>query len=412
MIEKQLHVLVIPSWYPRVENPLSGIFFREQSLALKRAGYQVGLIYPQLSSISKLGKSVKWLSGGISGVDDDGVMSYRLYGWRRGMRFIYGPDTYLYCAIDKLFNYYVKRHGMPNIIHAHSALMGGYQAAFLKQKYGIPFVVTEHSSAIAKANITLLEKQVVRDVCSNADEVIVVSPQLGELLNRSYDNAAQDYKWVPNMVEEHRFVKNVSLERTPRADGKIVFLNVSMLIQGKGHIELLKAFSAAFSRRKDVTLRIGGNGNMREELEKLSKFLGISAQVKFLGLQSRNQVFQEMRDADVFVFPSHFETFGVVLIEALASGIPIIATKSNGPECICMPENGLLVSVGNVEELSEGMQYMALNYQNYNKQCLIEKCWEQFGERAFVSNLTHIYQNILRDESFNSDMKKLDSVSN
>jgi len=102
-------------------------------------------------------------------------------------------------------------------------------------------------------------------------------------------------------------------------------------------------------------------------------------------------------DADCFVLPSRYETFGVVLIEALASGLPLIATKCGGPEDIVNCGNGVLVEIDNVELLAEAMRALKRNKHKYDANRLREEAILRFGEAAFVNNVLPIYEAAIND---------------
>src|SRR5699024_9955006 len=102
-------------------------------------------------------------------------------------------------------------------------------------------------------------------------------------------------------------------------------------------------------------------GEEKANLLKLVRVLKIEEQVVFLGPLTREQVKEEVSSADAFVLSSKYETFGVVLIEALALGKPVIATKCGGPESIVTPEVGYLVENNSEEELSKAMSELIAN---------------------------------------------------
>ena len=98
----------------------------------------------------------------------------------------------------------------------------------------------------------------------------------------------------------------------------------------KGQADLLRAFAERFAGDPSVRLGIGGDGPERGRLHELAGSLAIAEQVDWLGALDRDGVRQAMCEADAFVLPSRLETFGVVVIEALACGLPVVATRSGG----------------------------------------------------------------------------------
>jgi glycosyltransferase involved in cell wall biosynthesis len=154
------------------------------------------------------------------------------------------------------------------------------------------------------------------------------------------------------------------------------------------------AFAAAFRADSTAQLRLGGGGPLEPNLRRLAEKLGVSGQVNFLGVLSRDQILAEMSDCEAFVLPSHFETFGVVLIEALALGRPVIATRCGGPEFIVHAGNGLLVEPGDVDRLAAALSEMRANTQRYVPEELRRDVTERFGPDQVAKRLADIYQEI------------------
>lgn len=388
-----MHILIIPSeQYVPPDNPLAGIFQHHQAHALKRAGYKVGVISPHLRSLGmRINKLFGWQNG-IKFEGEQGISVYRYYGWlwtpyiRRG-----GGLLWLRAGMI-LFKKYIEEHGVPDIIHAHNTLNAGILANLIKKKYGIKYLITEHSSGYARGLVPHYSISSIRQALNEAETLIVVSPKLGELLKATFKGAIHSLHWVSNILDSI-FEKNVTANKQNK-DNVFRFLNIGSLEYNKGQIYLLEAFASNFKAQDNVELRIGGDGPMRMELEELTYALGIEKQIIFLGHLSRDEVLTEMNNCDVFVLPSIYETFGVVLIEALACGKPVIATKSEGPECIVSGDNGVLVPVKDPLALGEAMELMRKNIGNYDPVRLREDCIAKFGEREIVSKLSAIYERL------------------
>src|SRR4030042_748564 len=162
-------------------------------------------------------------------------------------------------------------------------------------------------------------------------------------------------KVIPNMVNGDYF----HFPEKPRENDPFVFLSAGRLAAVKGLDIIISAFGELLKKTdRKVFLRIAGRGELREQLEKQVQQSGLSESVTFLGRVSRDQMVQEMHGANCFVLASTYEAFGVVLIEAMSTGLPVIATRSGGPESILDESCGLLVEPGNVVELTQVMQRM------------------------------------------------------
>jgi glycosyltransferase involved in cell wall biosynthesis len=387
-----VHVLLIPSWYATSDNPVLGSFFREQAHALVRAGHKVGLIAPHLRSVRELPAGLAGATKGILVNDDEGVATYRLEGAQLLPGLNPANDRAWVSAGRKLFARYVADHGQPDILHAHATFMAGIIGAEISGESGVPLVITEHSTVYERRPIPEFQLEEAREALASAGARLVVSPQLGESMERILGDAAGPYEWVPNVVDSMFLEADLPAERP---DGPFRFLNVAFLHEKKGHADLLTAFAEQFAGDPDVQLRIGGDGPERERLREKARALGITDQVAWLGSLGRSAVREEMLAADAFVLSSRLETFGVVVIEALACGLPVIATRSGGPECIVTDADGVLVPVGDVGALGAALARIKNGTANYDAQAIRDDCAARFGEAALLSKLEGIYARVM-----------------
>lgn len=385
-----MHILLVPSWYPATPDDVAGVFFRGQALALSRAGHQVGVISPHFRSIKCIGRP-RASTGDEVGIDG-GVATYRYHGQHLtpgSSRS--GTGRWMKIGMA-LFNRYRAEQGLPDVLHAHAALMGGVLASDISLRSGVPYVVTEHSSSYARNALRSWQLDDARRAMAGASARIVVSPQLGSVLESRLGRAASPWAWVPNMVDSAFLVAPL---RTTGQQRPLRFLNVALLTEKKGHSHLLEAFAHAFGDSHEAELRIGGDGPMRAMLELTAERLGVSESVRFLGQISRTEVLREIVEADVFVLSSPVETFGVVLIEALACGTPVIATRSGGPECIVEPEDGLLVEPGEARQLADAMLQMRERVSDYDAINIRERCRARFAEESVVARLEDVYHQVV-----------------
>lgn len=392
-----MHIVIIPSErYGDADEPLAGIFQRDQAKALKRAGLTVGIV----AALPRSLRHLRWKNlkspRGIERTDDDGIPVYLYQGWRWiPGRFPFLPDRWYVSIGERVFSQYVRDHGLPDLVHAHNALWAGAIAAVLKRRWGVPYVLTEHSSAHLRGTIPSWRKQVVKRALADASACLVVSRALGAALEREYPEVASRWEWVPNLLDR-MFEEYACLNKRHTTGASLFrFLSIGSLVPVKNHAGLLKAFAHAFNHDKTVQLRIGGDGPLRRQLEELSWRLGIAKQVVFLGQLTREQVLVEMQLCDAFVLPSYYETFSVVLIEALACGCPIVATACGGPDQIVTEENGLLVPPGDELALAEALKQMRQKAKTYNREAIREKCLARFGEKTVVDQLLRIYSRII-----------------
>jgi glycosyltransferase involved in cell wall biosynthesis len=186
---------------------------------------------------------------------------------------------------------------------------------------------------------------------------------------------------IPNMIREDLF-------RPPSRSRKkdpFVFLWAGRLEHVKGVDLLLEAVSFLKDRADmEFLVRLAGKGSLREELEQKSADLGIRERVSFLGRLSRERMLGEMQGANCFVLPSRYEAFGVVLIEAMATGLPVIATRSGGPGSIVDTENGLMIEPENSEELALAMLQIMGNIDVYSSSEIRKQTLSRYGDKAVM----------------------------
>jgi glycosyltransferase involved in cell wall biosynthesis len=266
-----------------------------------------------------------------------------------------------------LFDDYVRIYGRPDVVHAHCCWPAGILAHAIAKREGIPYLVTEHRTNFAEGSLRSWQRRAARQVLSLASARIAVSPQLGSIMVAQFPDEMTDWHFVPNVLSATFQDCLISPKDGTRP---LTFLSVAHLGRRKNHDGLMRAFAKCFSGNARVRLEIVGEGGERRSLQELAGSLGIAAQVSLLGALPIDQVRRRMELADAFVLASKAETFGVVLIEALAAGLPIIATDCCGPDCIVRPENGLLVPPGSDGALAAALQEMAATIDRFDRHAI------------------------------------------
>jgi glycosyltransferase involved in cell wall biosynthesis len=386
-----MHILVMPSWYTTARSPMRGSFFREQALALRKAGHQVGMLVPpsRLRTLNGLRETTaNWQRppDALDIEDDAGLMTYRLrwWGWSAALLPSRRGDLVL-AAYDR----YCREQGQPDVIHAHSILYAGYVAAAIKAARGVPVVLTEHAFGYLSPRWIMPDQRPrIRRTLDQTDARFAVSPALARALEACAPGVQVGV--LNNTVDTALFTPPAS--EPPRAP--FTFTIIGRLLRNKGHAGLLRAFAAAF-HGDAARLLIGGDGPQRRPLERLAAQLGISDQVDFLGALDRQQVRDTLWRSHALVSASRFETFGLTLAEAMACGRPVIATRSGGPDSFVTPETGLLVPVDDGEALAAAMRRMAAQYDQYDAARIRTYAVDRFSERAITRQLEAVYAGII-----------------
>ncbi len=276
-----------------------------------------------------------------------------------------------------------------DLVHAHSRfLKAGLLAFEIKNIYKIPYLITEHSSYLFKEKIDQKIKLSLKNVYDNASVVIAVSGTLINIIN-SKINCTTEVVLIPNILDD-KFENLDVKQKTKQTTFK--FVNVGSLLPIKNHKLLIDAFKIICN--KDVELEIIGTGPL---LKQLTQYSNKTPNIIFKGSLSNSEVQQTLINSNAFVLTSKNETFGVAIIEALACGLPIISTKSGGPEYLVTENNGLLVDNNDPIKLANAMLELINNYNNYNAIEIRNDCIKSFGTCTFTNNIIPLYNKVLQN---------------
>lgn len=380
-----MHILIISSeHFLTSRSRLGGIFQMHQAKALKNAGNQVGVLSVGVISPRFYFEKYNYMKN--ENINNINILRRfsPFYIPSRWLTFENLKSLHIRLGL-KIYRKYVRQHGMPDIIHAHNFLYAGFIAEGIKKKYNIPFIVTEHSSRYARGVISHNLNISISQCARNALSTTAVSSAFAKFLQKKIKGIFIEV--LPNIVDSNFLTARMK----EKVKNKFVYLNIASLDSNKNQQLLINSF-AKISKNKTLILKIVGEGVLLEDLKGLTKKLDIENNVLFLGLLTQDKVIAEMSKADCFVLSSDYETFGVVLIEAMACGLPLIATKSGGPEDIVNSENGILVNTNAQKELEDAMLYMYDNREKYDKEKLRHYAKSFYGEKAFVDNVMHFYR--------------------
>lgn len=386
------HILVLPSWYPERSSDIKGVFFRDQVRALAAHGFQMGVVAVNMRSVRTFGRGAR--NATASGYEiDDGVPTYRRQVWAALPRVPYG-NYWLYKRVaKKLLHEYVRKHGWPDVVHAHSAIYAGAVAVEWGRQNEIPVVLTEHSTGFARRVYRSWQLALAEGAAVGADACIAVSPALGKVLEEQLPRTWGRWEWIPNVVADRFGIDEAEGDGRKRP---IRFLNLAIMTEKKGQTNLLEAFGRAFGADSETAeLWMGGDGPLRCALEARAQELGIRDRVRFLGQVPPAEVPALLGQVDAMVVASHYETFGVVAAEALMAGVPVVATRCGGPECIVGEGDGRLVPPRDPEALAGAMVEVSGSTDDADRRAISERAKARFSGEAVARQLTEVYDDVL-----------------
>lgn len=389
----KMHVLILPSEHFLVEwSPLGGIFQLDLARGLRMSGNQVGVL-----SVGKFPGFKLWRQAKYKRFEEIGGLAvFRRYVEcplpHRLDRCMLLGHIYSRLACE-LYEEYKEKFGKPDIIHAHNLRYAGFIASKLSDYSGVPFVVTEHSSEYSSGWIQGRLSKILRGLAVRASGLSVVSKPFRNVICDVLKLNTKSVSVIPNILP--RDFRN-GFERAPDyvAGTDFLFINVAELVPIKNQELLIKAFAKAFCMQK-ARLLIVGEGPCKSNLLKLARDQGVADKVNFTGRVPRNTVRELMCNSHCFVLSSNSETFGVVLIEALSQGLPIVATSCGGPSDIVNQDNGILVEPGDIQSLSVAMSAMRYRRNQFDSRAISRKCCEQYGEVAVTNQYLKFFHDAI-----------------
>lgn len=382
-----INILILPSWYPDKNNPINGVFFKEQVEGLNKLGINVTVLSINIESLSKLRSNKNKMGMQVS--IENGVTVYRYYTYNFFPRM---TDLYLHYyskIIQKLIKKIENDKGKIELVHIHSAIDAGI--AFSLSKSKIPYIITEHSTKYERDILNKTQIKYLSQVFQRANRVLVVGSGLKKSLSKYIDSSK--FEILPNMVS----IKKKDNIKIDNKKNKFRFFSLGILTRKKGMDLLIEVFKNNREELKQCELYIGGYGEEKENLEQLIKNYNLQENIKLLGKISRDEIGYYMSNSDCFILASRFETFGIVYLEAMVYGKPVIATQTGGPDDFINDENGILVPIEDVNSIGKAMLYMQKNIDKYNSMNIAKYCDERFSEKVVCNKIIDIYKEVINN---------------
>jgi len=395
---RRTKVLVLSRSYPNRVQPLLGIWV-QQMVAATAAYAEARVISPApwCPPLPRLPEHFAAFRGIERSGEHDGVEVLH-------PRFVVGPGStlvrfeaasYLASVLPAVAR---MRRAFPfELVHAHFTYPDGVVAAILGKLFRVPVVVTEQ----APWRPWLEQDGVVRRqavwAARQARFQVAISTAVKDSIEH-FTGALENLVVVPDAVDGSVFT--LPANGRPRTRNRILFVGAVRPV--KGLDILLEAVRLLEQRGRDVELVVIGEGHFdryrREQarLERLSHELGLSGRVRFVGRKPVSELVGAMQESAALVLPSRAESLGMVLVEALACGTPVVATRCGGPEDIVTPEVGVLVPPEDPAALADGITSVLDGGDRYEPAVLRAHALERFGEDVVGARVAELYRSALR----------------
>jgi teichuronic acid biosynthesis glycosyltransferase TuaC len=317
-------------------------------------------------------------------------------------RFVVGPGRLLYPLEARAYAAGIERTvarihaSFPfDLVHAHFIYPEGVVAARVARRYDVPFVVTEH----APWTRWLDEPGIARQAVPAARAAAMIMPVSTSVLRtiRAYAGESARATVVPVGVDEDLFTPG---DESARRAHQILY--VGLINFNKGIDILLAAMARLAAQGAPGRLLLAGgsfyrNTRLQEErLREQAAALGLGDRVSFLGRLLPAEVARLMAESAVVVLPSRAESFGAVLVEALASGTPVVATRCGGPEDIVLDGVGELVPIEDSVALADALSRVLADPGHYDRTRLRRFALERFSWDTVVDRVHDVYRDAVR----------------
>ena len=403
-----MNILYVPSWFPSRRKPYNGLYFLEQAKALSKLCDNLFIIYPQELEFNK------------KKFENEKNIHFFPF-----IKIHYKKTFFFYNFLDFYIKKILKKFGKIDIIHAQSFLWAGVNCAIISKKYNIPLIITEHHSRfiLKKENTKIIRK--IIETTEISSKIVFVSNFLKEgfikniLKNNGYNHCSNlsdkdnyylnKFSVIPNLVPDNFFVslqeKSQELykiiekkfyEKFNIDKNKFIFCSISNLKRAKGYDLLIDVFYKAFNNSEiinKVLLLIGGEGAYRLAIENKIKNYKLENNIKLLGKLSREEVEYILEISNCFIYGSEYETFGIVIVEALAKGLPVITTDCGTSKEILNNFSGVIIENRNIERFSKELINSVEGKNNYDKKKIKDYAFCNFSETKFIENYKYLFYN-------------------
>lgn len=392
LIQNKSYVLWLPSWYPNKLAPYNGDFIKRhaEAAALYNTIHVIHVVKDEKGIITKDVLEEH--------VEKDGLHEHLIYYYcPPGVSSIFHKFL-SYKRYKKLYkkaiNQLMAQKGKPLLAHLNVVIKAGPIALWLHEKYNVPFVITEHWTGFLKEEnpnffaLPFYLKKNMQRVFKKSEAVSAVSNVLGEQLQQIFD--LDHFTIIPNVVDASifKFKENVEEKTLHR------FLHISGLNYQKNIEGIIEAFAGVIKLYPDAQLDIIG-----PEVEKLHILIGeldLKSNIHFYKEMPQKELAIKMGEANAFIFFSRFETFGCVVIEANACGLPVIASDiAVLHETILNGFNGVFVPSENTAALQKAIISFIEGRLTFHPKLISEQAIKKYNYDVVGGQINNWYNIIL-----------------
>lgn len=368
------NIFILSYCFPNYENPQLGRFVLDQCEELYRRG--INIVVLNVASTRKLSKSP------ISEREINGIKVIELQHFAFALFKLARLTTKMfYHKYDKIYNYTIKKYGIPNKLYAHFCFPTGFVAAKLSKCYHIPFVVMEHHSIFFRDKLPHFIRIQTKNAIMKSDAFICVSEALKVAIT-NHTGCPKGKLLVINNIIDKSF-----LYVGPQIKESFCFFSAGNLVKVKRFDLLISAAAILVNKGHDFCIRIAGQGSEYDILKKQVEKLHLINHIQFLGRLSKHEMLTEYSFCDAFILVSRKETYGVAYREALLVGRPVISSDNGGIHEGWDDAFGIIVKDITPGNLAEAMESMIVGYKSYDLKKIADTANTKFSADSVCSKL-------------------------
>jgi len=377
---ENLSICIVTSWFPNKNQPVSGTFIYLFAKSLAKFGVKVSVITPLLGEEESV-------------TSKDSITIYRIAGSRRGKFFLF--------SMMRLVNQI-----MPDVMHVQAPDFFSSSAIIVAKLKNIPIIATVHRGELVVPGKLMY---LVRKFAFPRFKKITAVSEFSKSLALNAGADMNKIMVIYNSCDEDLFSRRDKLMARQKLGlpiNKKVILYVGNLVKIKGIHTLVESCRILHSRMPDFFVLIVGDGIERAKLESLVVSYGLGDNIKFLGYLEPSKLPSYYNSADTFVLPSFVEGHSVALLEAMASGLPVIASMVGGnKETVEEGINGFFFEAGDSVILAEKL-IKILTDDNLCERMSIHSSkiyFEKFSMEVQIQNFLKLYRSLLNRPRLSSN---------
>lgn len=394
---KKLKILFLPSWYPTLENPFIGHFFKEQAEALSE-DFDVKILFVSFKLTAKKKIFSYLVRNSVSEIQIIGNLTGKGYEVKLPP-WVNKADKLktILQNYEKIYCQYTNSFGTPDLIHAHGGLYAGIASTFLKEKYKVPNLITEHHPILVKDFELGFAKAYIA-AFNDATATSTVSSYSQRMLMMQTEKT---FPFIHGNLVNEEIYRNLNQKPKDFTIGYIGYPSFNKdPFTFLSALELLREKYLLDFKAKMVIPDSNGDFSFKDILQSIEK-RGLRDIVEIIPGLDKNELVKFYNSLSILISTSYSETFGLVVAEAIACGVPVVATRSGGVEDFLDNSLGYLVNLKDYEKIAEHVLFIKENPFHFSATEMRQKVIKEFGKVAFKNKVAKIYKLILNKEQGN-----------